>query len=89
MTYLDFVRTLPCSICETTVGIVAHHIKGIGHFSGTGMKSPDELSMPLCGTCHNDFHFNGDPILKERQLLWVVRTINLATKLGFSIKQKK
>lgn len=78
--YLDFVRTLPCINCGKYPPSEAHHIKGIGHFSGVSMKASDILTMPLCTGCHRFLHDKN--ILIECQFEWVLKTIIKARKLG-------
>ena len=80
MKYLDFVRSLDCSRCLAPGPVEAHHIKGIGHFSGVGMKAPDILTMGLCGPCHAEMHRN--PEMWPRQWEYIVRTIARAEKEG-------
>ncbi len=53
--YLKWVKTLPCCICHTPADD-SHHVIGIGHLSGMGMKAPDNYAMPLCRGCHTDMH---------------------------------
>ncbi|MDE3023615.1 MAG: DUF968 domain-containing protein [Pseudomonadota bacterium] len=71
--YLEFVRTLPCCRCETTIDIQAHHIKGVGHFSGGALKAPDWASMPVCPACHLEIHRS--PSLWPLQWEWISRTL--------------
>ncbi len=48
---------MPCMACHSH-GVQIHHLIGIGT-SGMGMKSPDELTIPLCVYCHDDLHRHG------------------------------
>ena len=57
-----------------------HHIKGIGGFSGMGLKAPDFLTMPLCFICHAVIHLYG--INKEKQAEWALKTITKAVEQG-------
>ena len=53
--YLDFVRSLPCSICGAPADH-AHHIIGVGGMGGMGTKSADYTAMPMCAGCHRQIH---------------------------------
>jgi len=52
-TYLDKVRALGCFNCWEPGPSQAHH-----HTARRGLsqRAKDEDSMPLCHTCHHDFH---------------------------------
>ena len=52
--YLAWVRTQPCLMCGGPAE--AHHIKGVGNFSGAGVKASDILTMPLCHKHHDAMH---------------------------------
>lgn len=57
-----------------------HHIKGVGKFSGAGMKASDILTMPLCHEHHNLMHdgaFN-----QQLQYEYICRTVERAVKAG-------
>ena len=60
--YLDWLKTQPCVVCgkPNTVG---HHIRKVQWGSGTGIKSHDLCSLPLCDYCHPSEHSSG--LLKE------------------------
>ena len=75
--YLDWVRTLPCCICGAEAE--PHHIKGVGHYSGAGMKADDLLTMPLCHQHHEEIHDNPKAFNQERA---VIRTILIAMREG-------
>jgi hypothetical protein len=77
--YLNWVKELDCCMCGAPADD-PHHVKGIGNFSGMGMKAPDYLSMPLCRGCHNQIH--NDPDLWANQWEWIVRTLHRAFKEG-------
>lgn len=46
--YLEWIRTLPCSVCRTTRGIEAAHTGP----HGLGQKSSDLSAIPLCTRHH-------------------------------------
>lgn len=80
-TYTAFVRTLPCCLCGTDKGIAAHHLKGIWHMSGGGLKAPDSYVMPLCdgpGGCHAQVH--ASKALRDMQPEWLLWTLTRALK---------
>jgi len=77
--YLDWVREQPCMICGSAPS-EPHHIKGVGHFSGTGMKAPDYLAMPLCRQHHMMMHRT--PGIWVTQWEYVVRTLAAALQAG-------
>lgn len=75
--YLAFVRSLPCCVCGSPAN-AAHHLKGIWHASGAGLKAPDSLAMPVCDgpgdTCHRRIH--NEPHLRWQQPIFLIDTIN-------------
>jgi hypothetical protein len=46
--YIQWIRTLPCSVCGTTRNIEAAHTGP----HGLGQKSPDSTAIPLCPAHH-------------------------------------
>ena len=46
--YLDWIRTLPCSVCRTTRAVEAAHTGP----HGIGQKSSDLSAIPLCSKHH-------------------------------------
>ena len=46
--YLEWIRTLPCSVCHRTRGIEAAHTGP----HGLGQKSSDMSAIPLCARHH-------------------------------------
>lgn len=50
--YLDWIRSLPCSVCDAKPPGHAHHSTG----AGMGQKSPDLEAIPLCFKHHREFH---------------------------------
>ena len=77
--YLAWVRTLPCCICGRPAG-EAHHIKGIGHMSGIGIKASDAMTMPLCREHHSEMH--QDMNMQPDQFEYICRTLGRAIDEG-------
>jgi hypothetical protein len=46
--YLKWIRTLPCLLCRTRVGVEAAHSGP----HGISQKAPDTSALPLCFECH-------------------------------------
>lgn len=44
-----------CRMCGNSKA-VAHHIKGVGHLSGAGMKAPDWATFGVCTNHHAKIH---------------------------------
>ena len=91
--YLKWVCTQLCVVCGgpgyEDNQIVPHHIKGIGHLSGIGLKAGDHWAMPMHVLCHNDWHnwTTGHGQLDEEtrldcQMEWVARTLAKAVEEG-------
>lgn len=70
--YLAWVKQQPCVMCGEPSDD-AHHIKGVGHLSGVGMKAPDTFTMPVCRPHHDEIHRT--PELWANQWEWVARTL--------------
>lgn len=79
-TYLEWVKSLPCSHCFAPAPSNPHHIKGVGHFSGASLKAPDQYVMPLCTPCHAAMHNSHD--YWERQWEYTARTLGKAIADG-------
>jgi len=52
--YLDYIRSLPCRICDTNP-VDPHHTET----GGVGMKGSDFTAIPLCRTHHDELHSGG------------------------------
>jgi hypothetical protein len=57
--YLAYIRTKPCIYCGRPSE--PHHIRTKlfippKYRGGTGLKSYDVMTLPLCHTCHTDVH---------------------------------
>lgn len=93
--YIKWIRTLECVVCgepgHDNNQIVPHHIKGVGHLSGGGLKAGDEWAMPMHKLCHDRFHIEalkyGYMIVHGKvdvadQWEWVARTLARAVQEG-------
>lgn len=52
--YLAAVRTLRCCNCDAAPESHPHH--EILNGRGKSQKAPDNRTMPMCFTCHENFH---------------------------------
>ena len=77
--YLAWVRTLPCSVCESPE-TVAHHIIGIGQ-GCMGSKASDLYTMPLCHQHHHELHHDGKYI--DMQWAFVAKTLATAAEADY------
>lgn len=66
---LSRIRRLPCLLCGKAPPSEAAHLR-IGHVGGTGMKPPDDLTIPLCRQHHDEETRSGPP------LFWRLRLYN-------------
>lgn len=58
------LREMACCTCGA-MPVQIHHLIGIGK-SGMGLKSPDELSIPLCCACHDELHRHGHKTFEKK-----------------------
>ena len=49
--YLDSFRDAECIVCGGSGDVVGAHIR-TGHEGGMGLKPSDNLTLPLCHSCH-------------------------------------
>jgi hypothetical protein len=77
--YLEWVRSLPCRVCGNWPS-EAHHIRGVGHLGGMGLKATDLAVMPLCSRHHRALHDQGTN--RERQFEWAYKTLRMAARKG-------
>jgi hypothetical protein len=84
MTYLDYVRSLPCGLCEAPAPSQAHHAIDVGIYPGMGRKACDALSMPLCAGCHRSVHEGKARAID--QLAMVARTLDRAASDGWTMR---
>jgi len=77
--YLDWVKTQSCVMCSRPADD-PHHLIGVGHMSGMGMKAPDSMVMPMCRQHHDWIHQT--PSEWENQWEWIARTLDKALREG-------
>ncbi len=58
--YLEHVRTLPCSACGAWP-VDPHHMVSVG------AGGDDLTTVPLCQNCHHDFHAFGVETFQQRR----------------------
>lgn len=56
--YLNWIRSLPCVLCQNHPPSDPHHIPKQGH-SGKGTKTDDTRAIPLCHYHHIEYHQYG------------------------------
>ena len=82
--YLDYIRSLPCAnpACDQSTPTQAHHPRGHIYGTGTSLKAPDVLAMPLCEKCHTGYHTarHANPAILQMEIF--VRTIVRALNDG-------
>lgn len=59
--HLDWIRSLPCTVCENPHETEAAHVRmseaSVGKpITGIGIKPDDSWVTPLCGVCHRQQH---------------------------------
>jgi len=64
--YLAYIRSQACCECFKRGDVVAHHH---GRGGGTGEKTHDTMTVPLCIWHHNEFHNTGTIGTLERREL--------------------
>ena len=59
MKYADFIRSLPCSVCDDDTVVQQHHLIDLEFVDkGLALKVDEILSIPLCPTHHGHLHCN-------------------------------
>ena len=59
MTYADYIRSLPCSVCADDTTVQQHHLINIdGLTKGMALKMPEIISIPLCARHHRELHLH-------------------------------
>nr|WP_299241430.1 hypothetical protein [uncultured Halomonas sp.] len=81
--YLNWVASQPCAMCQAPAD-EAHHLIGIGGYSGMGTKAPDDLSIPACRSCHE--HIHARPELIYGQWENIARTLHRAICEGVFVE---
>ena len=57
MSYRDFIKSLPCSVCEDDTTVQQHHLIELELVEkGMALKVPEILSIPLCKVHHDMVH---------------------------------
>ena len=74
--YIDWIKKQTCAVCGAPAE--PHHIKGIGHMSGTALKAPDWAVSPLCHPCHDSMHHR--PSSEQWEI--IARTLGKAIQEG-------
>ena len=80
--HLAWVKTLVCAHCFNDDAIEAHHPKGHIFGTGMGMKSHDDLAVPLCSLCHRMYHDGNIKDAHKLQKHWVLDTLIEALEQG-------
>lgn len=76
--YKDYIKSLPCAVCQDDTRVDQHHLINIpGITKGVSNKLPEILSIPLCRKHHDALHAD----LKEFELWYTTQTILLAQTL--------
>ena len=57
--HLNFVRSLPCSVCKTDYEVHEHHLTH-AEPSSMSKKTNDNWVVPLCGYHHYELHYKGE-----------------------------
>ncbi len=84
--YRAWIRSFPCAVCETRLGIEAAHTGSFGEGKGMGQKASDYTCIPLCCEHHRtgrdalhrigqeafeqEFHLNIKSLVKRLNNLW-------------------
>lgn len=58
--HLDFIRGLPCLVCNAPPRSQACHIRRGSFTAGMGVKPDDHDTVPMCHECHNKQHLQGE-----------------------------
>ena len=76
----EYVKTLPCCHCQTTLGIDPHHMIGVDKMGAMGATNSDLALMPLCRKDHGRVH--ADSGKGWPQTRWVLETIEKSIDAG-------
>jgi hypothetical protein len=81
--YLQFIRSRPCSLCGASLVDPHHSIRRLFPISDGGIarKGSDYLSIPLCRRCHGDLH-QGSRRIERQELLELIITNLVAFLAG-------
>lgn len=87
--WLSFQNELPCFFCRAkNESVIAHHIRA-GGGGGTGLKPPDDRTLPTCHICHDEIHRHGEVKFYHKYKLTVMELIDIAEKMYQHYKEKK
>ena len=72
--HLNFIRSLPCVICQDNTAIEAAHIRYADRraakpITGFGIKPDDCWTLPLCGKHHRAQHAGSERIFWTQSLV--------------------
>lgn len=88
MIYADYIRSLPCSVCDDDTTVQQHHAIEIpGILKGLALKTPEAFSIPLCARHHRELHLHveGWEVNYGSQLGHITKTILKATLDGWEL----
>ena len=70
--YIEWIRHIPCIVCSIRAGYFPegvlsepHHVPELGN-SAMGSKTSDYRAIPLCRTCHQEYHDKGRETFAEK-----------------------
>lgn len=72
--YLEYTRKQAC-LCCGRFGCEAHHLKEAGK-SGVAYKVDDWEVVPLCNSCHREYHIKGKQEFMEN-LKWITKYLSI------------
>lgn len=82
--YLNWIRQLPCIVCDKKGPSDPNHIWNTG---GGGGKYQDHLALPFCRPCHTEYHHLGhEPFEKRKGLSFELEIMKC---LSFYIEKKE
>jgi hypothetical protein len=78
--YLDTFQDKACMFCHTTP-CEPHHLRMAG-VTGTGMKAPDYMCIPVCRKCHEECHAGLIKLSWQMEMLFKFYTEELTASVG-------
>lgn len=88
MTYADYIRSLPCCVCQDDTTVQQHHLIDIpGVTKGMALKLPEAFSIPLCAKHHSLLHQHTESWqdIYGSQLGHMMMTILMASRDGWEM----
>jgi hypothetical protein len=83
--YLNFIRKLPCAICQDDTRTDPHHQRG-SKTGGTSFKCHSIRALPLCRKHHSEVHDHGHETFELKygvtQAEMIVDAVELAIYQG-------